>query len=1104
MKIITSNTSKGAYLGVVEVLRKNMDGTAKNVVIAPDRFTASVERGLISALGIESTFGIEVMSFTRLANKLIGNDIKKCLTPEGSVMLIGKVISDRRDKLCYYDKVALKDGFASELYAALTAIRNSGISSEQLIESAKNATASLKMKTKDIALIYEGYLAALEGKHSDSSTRLYALAEFLKTNPDKIAATNFYITDIYDFSAPETEIIKSLANNALSLTVGITSGYNNPNSRIYPDRVAKRLASLCEGRVQIEKNDEVLPAYKDAISKKLFAYISTDANDKADCADKVILRSAKNRNDEILRVAVDVAKGVREGKRYKDFEVFVSDLDAYAQEIKTVFSRYDIPFFIDKKELLSEQAKARLILETIACVRTGFRLNEVCDLLKNPLFATYSEYGYEGAYLFENYCLKYNVEHVPTKKEACFKKCEERKIIKGKEQKGGFINAKIDDKDVVLDNCIENVIPERVRKELITLVKPEKFAGVKDVKAFVFETKELLETLAPCYAKYVDRLATESEYFRKCAEQVDSKLEAVFEEIEEVLDYDTDIAGFESVFKSMIKTLKIALVPTYLDCVFIGDTDSRFSGNGDIYVLGANSGKLPPQSSGGVVITHKDEQTLSALGVEINPSEKQKLLNGMYFVCDLMKKPQGRLAVSYPDSGDGGALRPSTVVFELQNMLEKDGKPLQIERIDFEHFETLDGTDLKKAALLLSTKKSCFNETLKNGVSGRADAKDIDVFGSAYSLVSEEEKSLIEKSFVIPEKINLPEKSYFVGRTSVSRLETFFGCPYAHYFNYILSLRKRKDGTFEGTENGTILHFVLEKFFGDVRDGKINDKQDAAQKASEYFDLAIKENHFEVLLEKADTGRLLARLKQEGITLCQDLFDVQKRSKFTPYLLEAKIGESEIKPMSLEFDGKKVELKGTIDRVDVLGDKFVIIDYKTYKSADLPLKELYCGQKIQLYVYMRAVEKSIDATPCGVFYFPVFSSFTDEDGNRYKYKGQACDSRETLGLMDEMTLSNPDCAIVPYKTDRKGENLNPEIHLSKEGFDALGDYAVAIAGEGASKIAEGYIKPSPLKDKCKRCDFAAICAYKGVCERKSPKVKGLESFVLNGEENENE
>ena len=385
MKIITSNTSKGAYLGVVGILAKNMDGTSQNIVIAPDRFTASVERGLISALGIESTFGIEVMSFTRLASKLIGSDIKKCLTPEGSVMLIGKVIADNRDKLCYYQKVALQEGFASELYAALTAVRNSGISSQDLLESSKQANVSLQMKAKDLALIYDGYLAALEGKHSDSSTRLYALAEFLKNNPSAIASTNFYITDIYDFSAPELEIIKSIANNALSLTVGITSGYSNPNKRIYPDRVAKKLASLCEGRVQIERNDENLPDSVDAISKKLFSYISTSADDKAENNGKVKLRSAKDRSDEVMRLALDVAKGVREGRRYKDFEVYASDLDAYGQEIKSTFARYEIPYFIDKKELLSEQAKARFVLQAIACYRTDFRLGEVCDFIKNPL-----------------------------------------------------------------------------------------------------------------------------------------------------------------------------------------------------------------------------------------------------------------------------------------------------------------------------------------------------------------------------------------------------------------------------------------------------------------------------------------------------------------------------------------------------------------------------------------------------------------------------------------------------------------------------------------------------------------------------------------------
>ena len=169
MKIIMSNSSRGAYRGVLKYLKANIGDS--NIVIAPDRFTASVERGLISSLNIESTFGIEVMSFTRLADRLVGKDIKKCLTPEGSVMLIGKVIAENRDKLQYYGKVALADGFASELYAALTAIRNSGITTEMLRANIDSMSPSLKAKTSDIALIYDGYLEALSGRHSDSSTR---------------------------------------------------------------------------------------------------------------------------------------------------------------------------------------------------------------------------------------------------------------------------------------------------------------------------------------------------------------------------------------------------------------------------------------------------------------------------------------------------------------------------------------------------------------------------------------------------------------------------------------------------------------------------------------------------------------------------------------------------------------------------------------------------------------------------------------------------------------------------------------------------------------------------------------------------------------------
>ena len=62
------------------------------------------------------------------------------------------------------------------------------------------------------------------------------------------------------------------------------------------------------------------------------------------------------------------------------------------------------------------------------------------------------------------------------------------------------------------------------------------------------------------------------------------------------------------------------------------------------------------------------------------------------------------------------------------------------------------------------------------------------------------DKQRVDDAVKVPERIEKQDGAYFGESTSVSRLETFYGCPYAHYFNYVLSLRRRKDGKFEGTE----------------------------------------------------------------------------------------------------------------------------------------------------------------------------------------------------------------------------------------------------------------------------------------------------------------
>lgn len=1072
MNLIISNSSRGAYRGVMKYLKQRLGES--NIIIAPDRFTASVERGIISTLGIESSFGIDVMSFTRLANKLVGKDIKKCLTPEGSVMLIGKVIAERCGEFEYYGKVALTDGFASELYAALTAIRNSGISTEMLKAESDRMSPALRAKTHDIISIYEGYLQALEGKHSDSSTRLNTLAQYINAHPESVSTVHFYCTDIYDFSAPELDIIAGLAKNALSLTIGLVSGYDNANRRIYPDRVIAKLKSVCGDKVNIYNEREQLEAPIEAISTQLFSY--GEAEHPAENRGKVVLRSAKDRHDEVLALALDIIDRVRSGGRYCDTEVYVSDIADYEAEIKAVFSRYGIPFFIDKRELLAEQTKVRYILDAIACVRSGFRVRETLDFVKNPLFAYGTEGGEDDVFLFENYVLKYNIDRSRFSDEFTLK------------DDGKYGNRR--DRKIVAD---ENVTPEKVRKTLINVLKPFLDTTLKNVSDYVAASRRFLDSADTAWRRHVDKLTALSAYYVKCAEQVDSKIDSVLDEIDEVLDFDTDIEKFESIFKSMLKTLKIALVPTFLDCIFVGDGDSRFMGAGDIYILGATNDKLPLASGGGTVVSPKDEEYFAKLGLNITPDESQKLMLNKYALCDVMKKPHGKLIVSYPETGNGGALRPSSVIAELRGMLTEGGKPLAVERVGFENLSKHGGDKIKTAAALFATEKSCYFEVMKNAVSHRAPFEDNAVYGSAYECMSQSGKQKIDGIFDVPERISLPENSYFSGSTSVSRLETFFTCPYSHYFNYILSLRKRKDGKAEGTENGTVLHYILEKFFCDVRDGLIADKAEIKPRAYAYFDAAIRENGFGVLLEKADTGRQLRRVREEGVKVCEDLYGVYLRSSFKPVMLEAKIGESGILPMSLTVGDKKVHLKGTIDRVDVLDDKFVVVDYKTYKSADMKLDELYYGEKLQLYIYMRAIEDSLKKTPVGVFYLPIFAGFTDENTSRYKFKGQVTESREIMSELDSLSADDPQKSVLPFKANAKGE-LSPEVHLSKARFDMLGDYAVRLASKGAAEIADGYIKPSPVKDACKKCRFAEICAYRDKYERKLSKTV-MQSFT---------
>lgn len=1047
MKTIVSNTTYGATKGVLDQVKQRLSFREDCVILTTDRNVANMERTVLKTLrGVGAEFKVKVMSFTRFAVQTLGDEVKSCLTPEGSVMLLADVIEQKRDELVYYKHVR-PDSLAGEVYAALTALRNSGVSTEEFDQKADKLPPSLKNKAHDLGVMHRGYMEALQDKRHDSSTRLETLAKvLLDTDSPFVKGVNYFVVDMHDFNTPQLDVLRAIDKNAKSLTVGLVSGFDNKNRRIYPDNTLNKIRALSPNRVgETVVLDNLAPMQK-SLSQNLFAYELLRDREMVDVGDNLSLKVALNRADEVNWIALDILKKVHNGARYKDFEVLVGS-EAYLPIIRSAFDRYGIKHFIDKKEMLSGQTKVKYLLSALAVALKNYRSDEVLDFVKNPLFALGLEgddgiSGADKVFRFENYVLEYGVNY------------------------NGFTrNFEYGDESTL------SVVNE-VRKALVGAVRIVDVDGTRPMAHFVAGARKFLEECAPQSATHTEKLTQISQYYKKCAEQVDQKLEAILGEIENVLTGEGDLDKFNTVLTSMLKTLKIALVPTFLDSVFVGDMSSKFNGEGDLYVVGANSGSLPPDTEGGAVITPKDEELFEEADISIYPTQRQKIKQNLFTITEILSKCRGKLTVSYSLSGVEGELNPSSIIQQFKTMFKKNGAPLSAEMISFDNLRA-SMVSAEDVSAMFATDKGAKHSVLAYAVSGRASEIDMDIYRTAYSFMGDDDKVSVGKLYTVPERLETPQN---IQKTSISRLERYFKCPYSYFFNYTLGLKRRDEGEITGLDNGTLLHAVFENFFRALKDGTV-DKDNVESLATDTFDSVVQgDERLKRLSEKPDVMRLLQKLKKEGVRTCKDLFDISLRSKFRPTYLEAEFSkDGTFKPISLDVDGKKVELRGKIDRVDVYEDNFLVIDYKTYKSVDLSASEIYHGEKLQLYIYAQAITQNLDKKIAGVFYLPVYPSYVKEGVQRYKYKGQVSANEGLRSKMDSIVDQSPSEAIIPTPGNAQGKN---STYLDNDAFNARGNYAIELAKVGVKDISSGYIAPRPIENSCTKCEFGDVCKYK--------------------------
>ncbi|MBR5173936.1 MAG: PD-(D/E)XK nuclease family protein, partial [Clostridia bacterium] len=170
--------------------------------------------------------------------------------------------------------------------------------------------------------------------------------------------------------------------------------------------------------------------------------------------------------------------------------------------------------------------------------------------------------------------------------------------------------------------------------------------------------------------------------------------------------------------------------------------------------------------------------------------------------------------------------------------------------------------------------------------------------------------------------------------------------------------------------------------------------------------------------------------------------------------------------------------------VDSNGKAFIILDYKTFKGASLSASDIYHGEKLQLYIYAKAMKDNTKQDIAGVFYLPIYAGFNKDDEKRYSYEGQVTRNaelrNEIYGELPEGVESSfiQDTVLPQPKTTPAVANT----YLDEEGFDARCRYAIDLAVEGVKEIEGGYISPRPVCE-CANCDFKKVCTYAEVGAR---------------------
>ncbi|MDD4685963.1 MAG: PD-(D/E)XK nuclease family protein, partial [Clostridia bacterium] len=448
-------------------------------------------------------------------------------------------------------------------------------------------------------------------------------------------------------------------------------------------------------------------------------------------------------------------------------------------------------------------------------------------------------------------------------------------------------------------------------------------------------------------------------------------------------------------------------------------------------------------------------------------------------------------------------LLPSGFVSGLQKIFSVNGQPLSPMRTaDYISFLKTQQDTYKLCedfVYFCASKQNAMHEVLKLKYESDFNKS---VLTSLFEFIKSDFKNYGERN--VPEKFSpeeIAELNFPNNTVTVSKVEKYYSCPFKQFANYALKLKERDVSEVLPFDIGNFLHKIAEEFLNHKNDfvNRINSQNIVSKNEKKNKTNLILINVVKNIIEKLKANKKFYKfnlklnrniagiLEKESIRLCEFLLYSQSVSKFRPAYLEVFFGGKGFPSYEIKVGENVFYITGIVDRIDIYNDMFIIIDYKSGTEGTGGASELYYGDKIQIYAYLKILEKILNKKPCGAFYFPVKNEYKDEKNKEkeYQLKGKAIDDTMFLTAMDtSVNFNNPTSKIFSCKLNsskkilESGEKKYSKIYtISSSILSNMEEYSIKMVENAIKEMLEGNILPSPRKNACNFCKFASLCGY---------------------------